>query len=79
MGKSRRLQIKAMNIALSNYAESSAKKEGLKNAGKSRVLNNLKYQEPYTTMEVYKSNQIYKTMNTAGVNIQKNIDSIISE
>lgn len=75
--KTRKLQIKAMNVALSNFAEVSSNKEGLRSSYKAKVQNNLKYQEPYTSMEVYKSNSIYKTMNTAGVNIKKDINSLL--
>lgn len=78
MKKSRKLQIKAMNVALSNYAEAKSIKAGLKMGGRNKVQNNLKYQEPYTDMEVYKSNMIYKTMNTAGVNINSDIDKILN-
>ena len=73
MKKSRKLQIKAMNIALSNYAEKTAKDAGLSKLERGRILNAVKYQEPYTNIEVYKTNQIYNTMKTAGEKTQKNI------
>ena len=79
MRKSRKLQLKAMNVALENYSEQSAKDAGLSKLERGRVLNVVKYQEPYTNIEVYKTNQIYKTMKTAGEKTQKNIQERLKE
>ena len=79
MKKSRKLQIKAMNVAISNYTEQSAKDAGLSKIERTRILNGVKFQEPYTSIEVYKTNQIYKTMKTAAEKSQKIISDSLNE
>lgn len=62
MKKSRTLQLRAMNKALSIHAEGMIRSAELLQSDANIIRQNVRYNEPYNNMEVYKTNSIYETL-----------------
>lgn len=71
MSRTRKMQLKAMNEALENFTEEVA--VGLNIADANSIKQSVVYNEPYNNIEVYKSNQLYKTMVEESNSIIKNV------
>ena len=76
MGRSRKIQLKAMNAALINHATTESKRVGLSSKDIVTVKQNAYYNQPYNNIEVLKSNKIYSTTIDLSKNISKSIDDI---
>lgn len=76
MRKSRKLQLKAMNTALINFAVEETKKNSLSPADTNTIKQNVLYNQPYNNIEVFKSNKIYSTFVDISSNITKSVEDI---
>ena len=75
MGKSRRLQLKAMNSALVKFTDEETKNQKLSMEDSNTVRQKVLYNQPYNNIEVFKSNKIYSTFVDISNDISKEIDS----
>lgn len=71
MSRTRKMQLKAMNKALENFAGEVV--IGLDVSDANSIKQSVVYNEPYNNIEVYKSNQIYKTMVDVSNTIMENV------
>ena len=76
MGKSRRLQLKAMNSALEKFADAEIKNQKLSMEDTNTVKQKVLYNQPYNNIEVYKSNKIYSTFVDISNDISKEIEAL---
>lgn len=76
---SAKLSLKAMNIAVLNFAEKNCKNVGLSAVQTSKVLNNVRYEEAYMNIEVLKSGKIYTTAQSMSNKIVKHIEEQTSK
>lgn len=71
MSRTRKMQLKAMNKALEDFTEKAV--VGLNLSDANTIKQSVVYNEPYNNIEVYKSNQLYKTMVDVSNSITQNI------
>lgn len=71
MSRTRKMQLKAMNKALEDFTEKAV--VGLSLSDANTIKQSVVYNEPYNNIEVYKSNQLYKTMVDVSNSITQNI------
>jgi len=76
MGKSRKLQLKAMNKALANFAKNNTKENELSAADTNTIMQNVLYDAPYNNIEVYKSNKLYTTVIDISNKITQSVQDI---
>lgn len=70
----RKIQLKAMNDVLLDYAINLAIEQNLKMNDINSIKQSVNFSEPYNNMEVYKSNNLYGTLINSS---NKIIDKII--
>ena len=76
MGKSRRLQLKAMNSALAKFTDAETKTQQLSIEDSNTIKQKVLYNQPYNNIEVHKSNKIYSTFVDISNDISKEIESL---
>lgn len=74
MGRTKKLQLKAMNMAVTNFAESTAKEEGLSKGQISRLSSNIRQDEVFVNVKVLQTNKIYTSSQTLGNKIVESIE-----
>ena len=74
-----KMQLGAMNEAITEFAGKQAKKQDLSPKDINVVKQRVMYGEPYNNMEVIRSNKLYKTMIDRAEVVIKDIEQIKNE